>query len=50
MNKQRLEVYEFRETESWVIPTVGERATRERNEPDVARREGSNQLLRDGCQ
>jgi len=32
MNKQRLEVYEFRETESWVTHTFGERATRERNE------------------
>jgi pyruvate-formate lyase-activating enzyme len=37
MNKQRLEVYEFRETESCVTHTFGERATRERNEPDVAR-------------
>jgi hypothetical protein len=36
MNKQRLEAYEFRETESWVTHTLGERATGERNEPDVA--------------
>jgi hypothetical protein len=50
MNKQRLEVYEFRETESWVTHTFGERATRERNEPDVAGREGSSQSPRDGCQ
>jgi hypothetical protein len=50
MNKKRREVYEFRETESWVTHTLGERATRERNEPDVAGREGSNQLLRDGYQ
>ena len=32
MNKQRLEAHEFRETESWVTHTLGERATRERNE------------------
>jgi hypothetical protein len=29
MNKQRLKVYELRETESWVTHTFGERATRE---------------------
>jgi hypothetical protein len=50
MNKQRLEVYEFRETKSWVTRTFGERATRERNEPHVVGREGSNQSLRDGYQ
>ena len=50
MNKQRLWAYEFRETESWVTHTLGERATRERNEPDVAGREGSNQSLQDACQ
>ena len=50
MNKHRLELYEFRETEYWITHTFGERAIRERNEPDGAGRESSNQLLRDGCQ
>jgi hypothetical protein len=47
MNKQRLESYEFRETESWATHTFGECATRERNETDVA---GRGSITQDGCQ
>ena len=50
MNKQRLEVCEFREPGSWVTHTFGERTTPQRNELDVPGRERSNQSLRDGYQ